>query len=89
MLYRGFKTECPSGVLSEECFHYVYTSFFPGRDESYNGICPILFKCIFYFYQHFKGNICSYTHYIYSLLDKKGTGFITFDVRLLKESKIQ
>ena len=26
------------------------------------------------------GNICSYTHYIYSLLDKMGTGFITFDV---------
>ena len=36
-LYRGFKAECPSGVLTEECFHYVYTSFFPGRDEAYNG----------------------------------------------------
>ena len=40
-LYRGFKNECPSGVLTEECFHYVYTSFFPGRDESYNGIVKL------------------------------------------------
>ena len=29
-LYRGFKSECPSGILTEECFHYVYSSFFPG-----------------------------------------------------------
>ena len=41
MLYRGYKTECPSGVLTEECFHYAYTAFFPGRDtEPYNGHCP-------------------------------------------------
>ena len=40
-IYRGFKNECPSGVLTEECFHYVYTSFFPGRDESYNGIVKL------------------------------------------------
>ena len=41
MLYRGYKTECPSGVLTEECFHYAYTAFFPGRDtEAYNGHCP-------------------------------------------------
>lgn len=60
-LYRGFKAECPSGVLTEECFHYVYTSFFPGRDEAYND------------------NICSFTHYIYSLLDRNCVGYITFE----------
>ena len=81
-LYRGFKNECPSGVLSEECFHYVYTSFFPGRDESYNGIVQLK---VFLGRLGVLGNICSYTHYIYSLLDKKGTGFITFDVSQIAE----
>ena len=88
MLYRGFKDECPSGVLSEECFHYAYTSFFPGRDESYNGLKWEHLNDLLYLIALFKGNICSYTHYIYSLLDKKGTGFITFDVNFHYNSKI-
>ena len=62
MMYRGFKTECPSGVLTEECFHNVYLTLFPGRDETYTD------------------TTCSFTHYIYSLLDKKCTGFVTFEV---------
>ena len=61
-LYRGFKSECPSGVLTEECFHRVYSSFFPGRELSYND------------------NLCSFTHYLYSLMDNKSQGFITFEV---------
>ena len=52
LLYRGFKNECPSGMLSEECFHNVYTSYFPGRDETYNGIPTN--NCIFQFF--FKSN---------------------------------
>ena len=47
MLYRGYKTECPSGVLTEECFHYAYTAFFPGRDtEAYNGHCQDILNLI-------------------------------------------
>ena len=61
-LYRGFKSECPSGILTEECFHRVYSSFFPGRELSYND------------------SLCSFTHYLYSLMDNKSQGFITFEV---------
>ena len=34
-LYRIFKTECPSGSLTEEKFHLIFTSFFPWGDEPY------------------------------------------------------
>ena len=30
------------------------------------------------------GNICSYTHYIYSLLDRNCAGFITFEVKSIQ-----
>jgi len=59
-LYRGFKTECPTGILSEEGFHNIYANFFPWGEENYHS------------------NICSYSHYLFSLLDDSGTGSLTF-----------
>ncbi|ROL41088.1 Kv channel-interacting protein 1 [Anabarilius grahami] len=29
VLYRGFKNECPSGVVNEETFKQIYSQFFP------------------------------------------------------------
>ncbi|XP_055034429.1 A-type potassium channel modulatory protein KCNIP1 isoform X3 [Paramisgurnus dabryanus] len=34
VLYRGFKNECPSGVVSEETFKQIYSQFFPHGDSS-------------------------------------------------------
>jgi len=34
-LYRIFKTECPNGILTEERFHNIFSSFFPWGDEPY------------------------------------------------------
>ncbi|GCC38069.1 hypothetical protein chiPu_0016580, partial [Chiloscyllium punctatum] len=34
VLYRGFKTECPSGVVNEETFKQIYSQFFPQGDSS-------------------------------------------------------
>ena len=34
-LYRLFKTECPSGCLTEEKFHAIFTSFFPWGEDPY------------------------------------------------------
>ncbi|XP_056135935.1 Kv channel-interacting protein 2-like isoform X1 [Lampris incognitus] len=34
ILYRGFKNECPSGVVSEENFKTIYSQFFPQGDSS-------------------------------------------------------
>ena len=36
VLYRGFKTECPTGILTEESFHNICTSFFPWGEEPYH-----------------------------------------------------
>ncbi|XP_062857169.1 Kv channel-interacting protein 1-like [Trichomycterus rosablanca] len=33
-LYRGFKNECPSGVVNEETFKQIYSQFFPQGDAS-------------------------------------------------------
>ncbi|KAF0029389.1 hypothetical protein F2P81_018494 [Scophthalmus maximus] len=34
ILYRGFKNECPSGVVNEETFKDIYSQFFPQGDAS-------------------------------------------------------
>ena len=36
-LYRIFKSECPSGLITEEVFHNIFSKFFPLGAESYNG----------------------------------------------------
>ncbi|NXK18645.1 CSEN protein, partial [Arenaria interpres] len=33
-LYRGFKSECPSGLVDEETFKLIYSQFFPQGDAS-------------------------------------------------------
>ncbi|XP_023701283.1 calsenilin-like isoform X4 [Paramormyrops kingsleyae] len=33
-LYRGFKNECPSGLVDEETFKTIYSHFFPQGDSS-------------------------------------------------------
>ncbi|KAJ3588030.1 hypothetical protein NHX12_011624 [Muraenolepis orangiensis] len=34
VLYRGFKNECPSGVVNEDTFKHIYSQFFPHGDAS-------------------------------------------------------
>ncbi|KAJ8382886.1 hypothetical protein SKAU_G00036640 [Synaphobranchus kaupii] len=34
ILYRGFKNECPSGVVNEDNFKVIYSQFFPQGDAS-------------------------------------------------------
>ncbi|XP_041838346.1 Kv channel-interacting protein 2-like isoform X1 [Melanotaenia boesemani] len=34
VLYRGFKNECPSGIVNEETFKTIYSQFFPQGDSS-------------------------------------------------------
>uniref|UniRef100_A0A8C2E5I6 Kv channel-interacting protein 4 n=1 Tax=Cyprinus carpio TaxID=7962 RepID=A0A8C2E5I6_CYPCA len=34
ILYRGFKNECPSGVVNEDTFKEIYAQFFPQGDAS-------------------------------------------------------
>ena len=53
-LYRIFKTECPTGVLTEERFHNIFSSFFPWAEEPYqsrfmiqNKVCKETKICLF------------------------------------------
>uniref|UniRef100_F6PGD7 Kv channel-interacting protein 4 n=1 Tax=Monodelphis domestica TaxID=13616 RepID=F6PGD7_MONDO len=34
ILYRGFKNECPSGVVNEDTFKEIYSQFFPQGDST-------------------------------------------------------
>lgn len=34
IMYRGFKQECPTGIVSEETFKDIYAQFFPQGDSS-------------------------------------------------------
>ncbi|XP_033632727.1 Kv channel-interacting protein 4-like isoform X3 [Asterias rubens] len=35
LMYRGFKQECPSGLVNEETFKEIYSQFFPQGDSSH------------------------------------------------------
>lgn len=37
-IYRGFKAECPTGVVKEETFKMIYAQFFPQGGKYYNYI---------------------------------------------------
>lgn len=34
VMYRGFKQECPTGIVNEDTFKYIYAQFFPQGDSS-------------------------------------------------------
>lgn len=39
-IYRGFKAECPTGVIKEETFKMIYAQFFPQGGELF--FCEIM-----------------------------------------------
>ncbi len=39
-IYRGFKTECPTGLITEEAFHGIYARFFPNGGKHFNHFLP-------------------------------------------------
>ncbi|XP_059084351.1 Kv channel-interacting protein 1-like isoform X1 [Tigriopus californicus] len=92
-IYRGFKTECPSGLITEEAFHSIYSRFFPQG-------APFIWSDI-RGYVHCSGEwagkkkvskkeqkaldlqsaqaaLSSYSHYVFSTLDRNDSGVITF-----------
>ncbi|XP_069948402.1 A-type potassium channel modulatory protein KCNIP2 isoform X1 [Cherax quadricarinatus] len=62
-MYRGFKQECPTGVISEETFKEIYGKFFPlgGQPDDGSG-----------------RNSAMYAHYVFGTMDQDGSGSITF-----------
>lgn len=35
LIYRGFKQECPSGLVDEEAFKQIFSQFFPQGGENF------------------------------------------------------
>uniref|UniRef100_A0AAQ5YFQ2 EF-hand domain-containing protein n=1 Tax=Amphiprion ocellaris TaxID=80972 RepID=A0AAQ5YFQ2_AMPOC len=72
VLYRGFKNECPSGVVNEDTFKQIYSQFFPhGGEES---MCGLLLMSAPAFVSVF-----TYAHYLFNAFDAGHTGSIKFE----------
>ncbi|XP_075399320.1 A-type potassium channel modulatory protein KCNIP1 isoform X2 [Tenrec ecaudatus] len=82
VLYRGFKNECPSGVVNEETFKQIYAQFFPhggefclslvGRPclESLH-VSPVL--------PSLPADASTYAHYLFNAFDTTQTGSVNFE----------
>ncbi|XP_055410500.1 Kv channel-interacting protein 1 isoform X1 [Bubalus kerabau] len=76
VLYRGFKNECPSGVVNEETFKQIYAQFFPhgGAPSLVRGPCshhlPLLL-CL--------ADASMYAHYLFHAFDTTQTGSVKFE----------
>ncbi|XP_016072566.1 PREDICTED: Kv channel-interacting protein 1 isoform X1 [Miniopterus natalensis] len=90
VLYRGFKNECPSGVVNEETFKHIYAQFFPHGGESHLGNdparlplwwaaflspTPAPIACL---------SLCladasTYAHYLFHAFDTTQTGSVKFE----------
>ncbi|XP_011482000.1 Kv channel-interacting protein 1 isoform X1 [Oryzias latipes] len=78
ILYRGFKNECPSGVVNEETFKHIYAQFFPHGGRFY-------FLCNFLLNDLFVNRLIAvvadastYAHYLFNAFDTTNNGSIKF-----------
>uniref|UniRef100_A0A674K951 Potassium voltage-gated channel interacting protein 1 n=1 Tax=Terrapene triunguis TaxID=2587831 RepID=A0A674K951_9SAUR len=65
VLYRGFKNECPSGVVNEETFKQIYAQFFPHGGEP-PGDSHLTYASM-------------YAHYLFNAFDTAQTGSVKFE----------
>uniref|UniRef100_A0A8D2P4D5 Potassium voltage-gated channel interacting protein 1 n=1 Tax=Zosterops lateralis melanops TaxID=1220523 RepID=A0A8D2P4D5_ZOSLA len=78
VLYRGFKNECPSGVVNEETFKQIYAQFFPHGDIlGWLGILCSFFLCC-------SCPLClsdatMYAHYLFNAFDTAQNGSVKFE----------
>uniref|UniRef100_A0A2K6RZB8 Potassium voltage-gated channel interacting protein 1 n=1 Tax=Saimiri boliviensis boliviensis TaxID=39432 RepID=A0A2K6RZB8_SAIBB len=81
VLYRGFKNECPSGVVNEDTFKQIYAQFFPHgalpcledspRVEFLLPSSPPLPFCLV--------DASTYAHYLFNAFDTTQTGSVKFE----------
>ncbi|CAL4136998.1 unnamed protein product, partial [Meganyctiphanes norvegica] len=88
-IYRGFKQECPSGVISEETFKTIYGKFFPLTDSAMyahyvfgtmdqDGTGTITFgDFIMGLSTLLKGSLAERITWIFNLYDINNDGYIT------------
>jgi len=91
-IYRGFKTECPTGLITEEVFQGIYSRFFPHgapflwkdcTGGTRYSIRPFNMKLTKKekkdLLQSQPNNFNAYSHYVFCTLDQDESGIITFE----------
>ncbi|GIY24977.1 kv channel-interacting protein 4 [Caerostris darwini] len=85
LMYRGFKQECPSGMVREETFKGIYAQYFPkGADTSqyahyvFNTFDQDHTGAITFTLESHCSAYCFYAHYVFNTFDQDHTGAITF-----------
>ncbi|KAM9377638.1 A-type potassium channel modulatory protein KCNIP1 isoform 1-T1 [Pholidichthys leucotaenia] len=81
VLYRGFKNECPSGVVNEDTFKQIYSQFFPHGGED---VCLYLFPYVLIQFNNIFSSspppdASTYAHYLFNAFDTGHTGSIKFE----------
>uniref|UniRef100_A0A667WUI7 Potassium voltage-gated channel interacting protein 2 n=1 Tax=Myripristis murdjan TaxID=586833 RepID=A0A667WUI7_9TELE len=90
ILYRGFKSECPSGAVNEETFKNIYSQFFPqgGQSDSLclsEGSSSVCFSSLLFstfvrnVYFVFSADSSMYAHFLFEAFDTKNNGSISFE----------
>uniref|UniRef100_A0A672IFX5 Kv channel interacting protein 1 b n=1 Tax=Salarias fasciatus TaxID=181472 RepID=A0A672IFX5_SALFA len=74
ILYRGFKNECPSGVVNEETFKHIYAQFFPHGGNFSKSPCPFSL----HFSNYCLADASMYAHYLFNAFDTTNNGSIKF-----------
>uniref|UniRef100_A0A8D8U2N7 Kv channel-interacting protein 4 n=1 Tax=Cacopsylla melanoneura TaxID=428564 RepID=A0A8D8U2N7_9HEMI len=89
LIYRGFKQECPSGMLDEDSFVHIFAQFFPQGDATqyahyvFNTIkhsqtSKITFEDFLGILSRVsRGSVQEKLHWIFGLYDLNGDGLIT------------
>ncbi|KAA0703896.1 Kv channel-interacting protein 1 [Triplophysa tibetana] len=79
VLYRGFKNECPSGVVNEETFKHIYAQFFP-HGGTMTQLVHIRDTIVFnLFLSYFCTDASTYAHYLFNSFDTRNDGSIKFE----------
>ncbi|XP_030048469.1 Kv channel-interacting protein 4 isoform X2 [Microcaecilia unicolor] len=79
ILYRGFKNECPNGIVNEENFKEIYSQFFP------QGAVPCLGLRLLEILPTSPAiNIClvdatTYAHFLFNAFDTDHNGSVSFE----------
>ncbi|XP_077597823.1 Kv channel-interacting protein 4 isoform X2 [Stigmatopora nigra] len=78
ILYRGFKNECPSGVVNEDTFKDIYAQFFPQGGE----FSLVLSHEISFESQNVRPpspDASTYAHFLFNAFDADHNGSVSFE----------
>ncbi|XP_032922668.1 Kv channel-interacting protein 2 isoform X2 [Catharus ustulatus] len=86
VLYRGFKNECPSGIVNEENFKQIYSQFFPqGGEYPFPSLSPYTWVPLWGRWSHSTPQCClsadssTYATFLFNAFDTDHDGSVSFE----------